>query len=203
MTENKLTGEVERFSYALGLNVASNLIKSGVKTINPEAFVNAINDTFLGDMPKIMPDEANTILENFMSKINVEQSDENLKNGLEFLALNSNETDVVELPSGLQYKILEKGEGDVPALSDKVKCHYKGSLINGSVFDSSYERGQPAVFPVNGVIQGWVEALQRMPVGSKWQLYVPPELGYGEQGAGEAIGPNSTLIFDVELLEIV
>jgi FKBP-type peptidyl-prolyl cis-trans isomerase FklB len=203
MTENKLTGEVERFSYALGLNVASNLIKSGVKTINPEAFVNAINDTFLGDMPKIMPNEANTILENFMAKANVEQADENLKVGLEFLTLNSTEAGVVELPSGLQYKILKKGEGDVPVLSDKVKCHYRGSLIDGTVFDSSIERGLPAVFPVNGVIQGWVEALQMMPVGSKWQLFVPPELAYGEQGAGEAIGPNSTLIFDVELLEIV
>jgi FKBP-type peptidyl-prolyl cis-trans isomerase FklB len=203
MTEQKLTGEVERFSYALGMNVASNLIKSGVKTINPEAFVNAINDTFLGDMPKIMPDEANTILENFMTNATVEQADENLKNSLEFLAVNSSESGVVELPSGLQYKVLKEGSGDIPELLDKVKCHYHGSLIDGTVFDSSVDRGQPAVFPVNGVIQGWVEALQMMPVGSKWRLYVPPELGYGEQGAGEAIGPNSALIFDVELLEIV
>lgn len=203
MTEKKLTGELERFSYALGMSVASNLIKSGVKTINPEAFVKAINDTFVGEMPEMMPDEANKILESFMEKANQGEAKENLESGLEFLAKNRSKKDVVELPSGLQYQVLKDGEGDLSSLTDEVKCHYHGSLIDGTVFDSSVERGQPAVFPVNGVIQGWVEALQLMSVGSKWRLFIPPELGYGEQGAGGVIGPNSTLVFDVELLEIV
>jgi FKBP-type peptidyl-prolyl cis-trans isomerase FklB len=203
MAEKKLTGELERFSYALGMSVASNLIKSGVKTINPEAFVKAINDTYVGEMPELMPDEANKILESFMEKTNQDEGKENLESGLEFLEKNRSKESVVELPSGLQYEVLKEGEGDLPSLSDEVKCHYHGSLIDGTVFDSSVERGQPAVFPVNGVIQGWVEALQLMSVGSKWRLYVPPELGYGEQGAGGVIGPNSTLVFDVELLEIV
>jgi FKBP-type peptidyl-prolyl cis-trans isomerase FklB len=203
MSEKKLTGELERFSYALGMSVASNLIKSGVKTINPEAFVKAINDTYVGEMPQMMPDEANKILESFMEKANQGEAKENLESGLEFLEKNRSKEGVVELPSGLQYEVLEEGEGDLPSLSDEVKCHYHGSLIDGTVFDSSVERGQPAVFPVNEVIRGWVEALQLMSVGSKWRLYVPPELGYGEQGAGGVIGPNSTLVFDVELLEIV
>lgn len=203
MTEKKLTGELERFSYALGMSVASNLIKSGVKTINPEAFVKAINDTYIGEMPELMPDEANKILESFMEKSNRNVADGNLEAGLEFLAKNATQKGVVELPSGLQYKVINEGDGEIPSLSDEVKCHYHGSLIDGTVFDSSVERGQPAVFPVNGVIQGWVEALQLMSVGSKWRLYVPPELGYGEQGAGGVIGPNATLVFDVELLEIV
>lgn len=203
MTEKKLTGELERFSYALGMSVASNLIKSGVKTINPEAFVKAINDTFIGEMPEMMPDEANKILESFMEKANQGESKENLESGLEFLAKNRSKKDVVELPSGLQYQVIKDGEGNLPEISDEVKCHYHGSLINGTVFDSSVERGQPAVFPVNGVIQGWVEALQLMSVGSKWRLFIPPQLGYGEQGAGGVIGPNSTLVFEVELLEIV
>lgn len=203
MTEKKLTGELERFSYALGMSVASNLIKSGVKTINPEAFLKAVNDTYIGEMPEMMPDEANKILESFMAKSSKKDANQNLESGLEFLARNREEEGVVELPSGLQYQVLEDGEGELPSLEDEVKCHYHGSLIDGTVFDSSVERGQPAVFPVNGVIQGWVEALQLMSVGSKWRLYVPPELGYGEQGAGGVIGPNATLVFDVELLEIV
>jgi len=203
MMEKKLTGELERFSYALGMSVASNLIKSGVKTINPEAFIKAVNDTYIGEMPEMMPDEANKILESFMAKASKSEANQNLESGLEFLAKNREEESVVELPSGLQYQVLEEGDGELPSLEDEVKCHYHGSLIDGTVFDSSVERGQPAVFPVNGVIQGWVEALQLMPIGSKWRLYVPPELGYGEQGAGGVIGPNATLVFDVELLEIV
>ena len=202
-TKTQLNGELERFSYALGMSVASNLIKSGVKTINPEAFLKARNDTFIGEMPEMMPDEANKILESFMEKANLEDVKGNLETGLEFLEKNRSKEGVTELPSGLQYQVINEGDGDLPSLTDEVKCHYHGSLVDGTVFDSSIERGQPAVFPVNGVIQGWVEALQLMPVGSKWRLYVPPELGYGQQGAGGVIGPNSTLVFDVELLEIV
>jgi len=203
MTEKKLTGELDRFSYALGMSVASNLIRSGVKKINPDLFLQAINDTFTGEMPKMMPEEANKILEEFMQKANQGAAKNNLEEGLKFLAENKSETGVTELPSGLQYKILEEGDGELPSTDSEVKCHYHGTLIDGTVFDSSVERGEPAVFPVNAVIPGWVEALQMMPEGSKWRLFVPPELAYGEQGAGGVIGPNSTLVFDVELLEIV
>ncbi len=203
MSDKKITGELEKFSYSLGMSIAGNLIKSGVKTINPELFLDGIKDTFSGEMPKILPDEANRILEEFIAKANAGQGNENLEKGAKFLAENSKKEDIVELPSGLQYKVLKEGEGEIPTATDQVKCHYHGTFIDGTVFDSSVERGQPAVFPVNQVIQGWVEALQLMSAGSKWRLFVPPELAYGEQGAGGAIAPNSTLIFDVELLEIV
>ncbi len=202
MTDKKLTGELEKFSYALGMSVASNLIKSGVKKINPDIFLTALNDTFTGEMPKMLPEEANEILENFMAKVN-EGQENNLAEGLTFLVENKDKEGVIELPSGLQYKVLKEGDGEIPSLNDTVKCHYHGTLIDGTVFDSSVERGEPATFPVNGVIQGWVEALQLMPAGSKWRLFIPPELAYGEQGAGGVIKPNTTLIFDVELIEIV
>lgn len=203
MTEKKITGELEQFSYALGMSVAGNLIKSGVTTVNPELFSEGISDTFSGKMPKMMPEEANKILESFVNKANQDLGKNNLEEGLLFLAENAKKEGVIELPSGLQYKILAEGDGDLPTATDQVKCHYHGTLIDGTVFDSSVERGQPATFPVNGVIQGWIEALQLMPSGSKWRLFIPSELAYGERGAGGAIGPNTALIFDVELLEIV
>lgn len=203
MTEQKLTGELEQFSYALGMSIAGNLIQTGVKTIDPELFLEAFKGTFQGETPKLDPTEANGILEDFIKKINESQGAGNLEEGMKFLAENREQQDVVELPSGLQYKMLHEGEGEIPTDSDQVKCHYHGTLIDGTVFDSSVERGQPATFPVNGVIKGWVEALQLMSVGSKWRLFIPADLAYGQQGAGGAIGPNSSLIFDVELLEIV
>jgi FKBP-type peptidyl-prolyl cis-trans isomerase FklB len=203
MTDTKLTGDLEKFSYALGMSIASNLIKSGVETINPEALMAAINDTFLGEMPKLMPDEANSILENFMQNSHAGRTDKNIEEGIEFLAQNREKEGVVELPSGLQYKVLVSGEGNIPELSDEVLCHYHGTLIDGTVFDSSVKRGQPATFPVNAVIKGWVEALQMMREGSKWQLFIPSDLAYGKQGAGDIIEPDSTLIFEVELLKII
>ncbi len=203
MTDKKITGELEKFSYSLGMSIAGNLIKSGVNTIDPDFFLNGITDTFGGEMPRILPDEANRILEEFISKASKGQGEENLKSGLTFLAENSKKAGVIELPSGLQYKVLNEGFGDIPTINDEVKCHYHGTLIDGTVFDSSVQRGQPAVFPVSGVIQGWVEALQLMSTGSKWRLFIPSDLAYGENGAGGVIGPNSTLVIDVELLEIV
>ncbi|MDX1284275.1 MAG: FKBP-type peptidyl-prolyl cis-trans isomerase [Draconibacterium sp.] len=203
MTDKSITGELEKFSYSLGMSIAGNLIKSGVNKINPEIFLEGIKDTFSGEMPKILPDEANQILESFIAKSNEGVGMKNLEEGMKFLEENKKKEGVIELPSGLQYKVLAEGDGDLPKITDKVKCHYHGTLIDGIVFDSSVERGEPAVFPVNGVIQGWIEALQLMSTGSKWQLYIPSELAYGEQGAGGAIGPNTTLIFDVELLEII
>ena len=202
MSEHKFNGRLEKFSYALGLSIASNLIQSGVKTIDPSSFVIALEDLFTGNEPKMSVEEANSILQNFMEEQRGGSGGENLEEGLKFLEENRKDEKVVEIASGLQYKILVEGDGESPSIDDQVKCHYHGTLINGTVFDSSVQRGTPAVFPVNGVIQGWVEALQKMQVGSKWRLFIPPELAYGEQGAG-SIGPNSTLIFDVELLKIV
>lgn len=199
----KYTNELDKISYSLGLSIASNLISSGVKTINTEAFNDAMSTVFAGQMPEIMPDEANNILQDYFEKLQKEQGSASKEAGEKYLAENKKREGVVALPSGLQYKILKEGNGPKPTADDTVKCHYEGRLINGQVFDSSIKRGEPAEFPVGGVIAGWVEALQLMPVGSKWQLYIPSELAYGAHGAGQAIGPNETLIFDVELLAIV
>ena len=203
MTDKKISGELENFSYALGMSIAGNLIQTGVKTVNPELFLNGFKDVFKGEETKIHPEEANEILEEFIGKLNRNKGAGNLEEGIKFLAANKNKQGVVELPSGLQFKVLTEGNGEIPTLNDQVKCHYHGTLIDGTVFDSSVERGQPAVFPVNGVIQGWVEALQLMSTGSKWRLFIPSDLAYGSNGAGGAIGSNSTLIFDVELLKII
>ncbi|WP_339740152.1 FKBP-type peptidyl-prolyl cis-trans isomerase [uncultured Sunxiuqinia sp.] len=203
MSEHKFNGELEEFSYALGLSISSNLIQSGVKTIEPGNFMLALEDIFTGQEPKLTPDEANKILQDFMEKQQSGQGKENLEQGLQFLAENREKKGIVETASGLQYQVLVEGDGEKPSPADEVKCHYHGTLIDGTVFDSSVQRGEPATFPVNGVIQGWVEALQMMTTGSKWRLFVPSDLAYGDRGAGGAIGPHATLIFDVELLEIV
>ena len=199
----KYTTEIDKVSYSLGLSIASNLISSGVKTIQIEAFMDAISTAFEGKMPEITPNEANQILQNFFENLQNEQGKAAKEAGEKFLAENKTKEGVVTLPSGLQYKILQEGNGEKPKASDSVKCHYEGRLINGQIFDSSIRRGEPAVFPVSGIIAGWVEALQLMTVGSKWQLYIPSELAYGKHGAGQSIGPNETLIFDVELLAIM
>lgn len=199
----KYSEELDRVSYCFGLSIASNLISSGVTTINAEAFNDAMTTVFAGNMPEIMPDEANNILQDYFEKLQKERGGKAKAAGEKFLAENKAKEGVVALPSGLQYKILKEGNGPKPKASDTVKCHYEGRLTDGTVFDSSIRRGEPAEFPVGGVIQGWVEALQLMPVGSKWQLYIPSELAYGSHGAGQAIGPDETLIFDVELLAIV
>ncbi len=199
----KYTNEIDKVSYSLGLSFASNLISTGVKTINTEALTDALNTVFAGQMPEIMPDEANNILQDYFEKLQKKQGNAAKEAGEKFMAENKKKEGVVVLPSGLQYKILTTGNGPKPKASDTVKCHYEGKLINGQIFDSSIRRGEPAEFPVSGVIAGWVEALQLMPVGSKWQLYIPAELAYGTHGAGQSIGPNETLIFDVELLAIL
>lgn len=199
----KYSKELDRVSYCFGLSIASNLISSGVKTINAEAFNDAMSTVFAGEMPEIMPDEANNLLQDFFEKLQKEKGSMAKEAGNKFLSENKAKEGVVALPSGLQYKILKDGDGTQPKASDTVKCHYEGRLIDGTVFDSSIRRGEPAEFPVGGVIQGWVEALQLMKVGSKWQLYIPSELAYGSHGAGQAIGPDETLIFDVELLAII
>ena len=199
----KYTEELDKVSYRFGLSIASNLLSSGVNTINTEAFVDAIRTVYAGQMPEIKPEEANQILQDYFNKLQNERGKAAKEAGEQFLNDNKSKEGVVTLESGLQYKVISTGNGAIPKSSDTVKCHYEGRLINGAVFDSSIRRGEPAEFPVNGVIAGWVEALQLMPVGSKWQLYIPSDLAYGPHGAGQAIGPNETLIFDIELLDIV
>lgn len=203
MAEIDLNNDLEKFSYALGMSISANLIQSGVKTVSPEAFITALKDVYSGVQPRVKPEEANQILESFLAQAQAGEGNKNLEEGIAFLAENSKKEGVIQLPSGLQYEVLKEGEGDIPTADQQVKCHYHGTLIDGSVFDSSVQRGEPAVFPVNGVIQGWVEALQLMSVGSKWKLTIPSELAYGQNGAGGAIGPNSALVFEVELLEIL
>lgn len=203
MINKEIKTKEEKLSYALGMSIASNLINSGVRSLNIDLFAQALKDLFGGKQPAITPDEANQILENFMNGTSGNDAEKNLQDGLTFLAENSAREGVVQLDSGLQYQVLTEGSGRKPGLKDKVKCHYHGTLIDGTVFDSSVQRGKPAEFPVSGVIGGWIEALQLMPVGSKYRLFIPPDLAYGARGAGGTIGPNSTLIFDVELLEIV
>ena len=193
---------MEKLSYALGMSMASSLVKSGLNKIDVESFSKAFSDIITNGAAEMSPEEANQHIQEYFSKMQEEAMEANIEEGQKFLEENSKKEGVITLESGLQYEILTEGNGEIPSADDRVKCHYHGTLITGEVFDSSVERGQPAVFGVNQVIRGWVEALQLMPVDSKWRLYVPSDLAYGAQGAGEMIGPNTTLIFDVELLGI-
>ena len=194
---------MNKVSYALGLSIGNNFQNSGINDLQIEDFVKGLKDILGGQTPEISYDEAKQVINDYFMKLQKEKFEINKKAGEEFLNINKGKAGVVTLPSGLQYQVLQKGEGPKPTASDKVKCHYHGTLINGTVFDSSVQRGEPAVFGVSQVIPGWVEALQLMPVGSKWRLFIPSDLAYGEHGAGEAIEPNSALVFDVELLDIV
>ncbi|HHT29376.1 MULTISPECIES: FKBP-type peptidyl-prolyl cis-trans isomerase [Petrimonas] len=193
---------MDKLSYALGMSMASSLVNSGLNQIDTDSFMKAFVAIINNGAAEMSPQEANQYIQEFLAKRQAEMLGENLRIGREFLEENKKKPGVVTLPSGLQYEVLKEGDGPKPKANEKVRCHYHGTLINGKVFDSSVERGQPAVFGVNQVIKGWVEALQLMSVGSKWKLYIPSELAYGSQGAGSSIEPNSTLIFDVELLGI-
>ena len=211
-SSSPLKTEKEKLSYALGLNVASSLnanLKRQSVDIDPNILLQAFNDVFNGKKTLMTEDEARTVLTEFTTQLRAQQmqkmkeaGEANKKEGDAFLAANKTKPGVVTLPSGLQYKILKAGTGPKPTASDTVECNYKGTLVNGTEFDSSEKHGGPATFPVGGVIKGWTEALQLMPVGSKWQLFIPPDLAYGEQGQPPDIAPNATLIFEVELLSI-
>lgn len=194
---------MDKVSYALGLSIGNNFQNSGIKKLQVEDFVKGLEDVLGEKQPAISYEEAKQVINDYFMKLQQERLEINKQAGAEFLEINRHKAGVVELPSGLQYEILKQGTGARPSASDKVKCHYHGTLINGTVFDSSVQRGEPATFGVSQVIPGWVEALQLMPVGSKWRLFIPSNLAYGEHGAGDVIEPNSTLIFDVELLDIV
>jgi peptidyl-prolyl cis-trans isomerase len=194
---------MDKLSYALGLSMGNNFLGSGIKSLNVEDFAKGIKAVYDGGKTEMTYDEAKTIINEFFTGLQKEVEEANLKEGQEFLAENAKRPNVVTLPSGLQYEILTEGKGRKPKATDRVQCHYHGTLINGQVFDSSVQRGEPAVFGVNQVIPGWVEALQLMPEGSRWKLYIPSDLAYGEQGAGQNIGPNTALIFEVELIKVL
>ena len=194
---------MDKFSYAIGLGIGQNLLSMGAQGINVEDFAQAIADVLNRNETAISHNEAREIVNNYFAELEAKMNAENVEKGKAFLAENAKKEGVVTLPSGLQYEVITEGNGKKPSATDRVKCHYEGTLIDGTLFDSSIKRGQPAVFGVNQVIQGWVEALQLMTEGSKWRLFIPSELGYGAQQAGEMIPPHSTLIFEVELIEVL
>jgi FKBP-type peptidyl-prolyl cis-trans isomerase FklB len=197
-----LKSEIDTVSYSLGVSIGQSIKSQGMDTINTEVFMQAIQDVFSKDSLKVSPMQANQLLSSYFQNLQVKKSQNNLKEGQDFLAKNKSKEGVKTLPSGLQYKVLKEGSGASPKATDTVVAHYTGKLLNGTKFDSSLDRGQPLVYPANQLIPGWTEALQLMKVGSKWELYIPSELAYGERGAGQDIGPNSTLIFEMELLGI-
>jgi FKBP-type peptidyl-prolyl cis-trans isomerase FklB len=190
------------------MDIGSNFKKQSVD-IDPDALGRGIKDALSGAKPQLSDQEARETMASFEKEMKAKQEEirknvgeKNKIEGEKFLAENKSKEGVQTLPSGLQYKVTTPGKGKKPQLTDTVIAHYRGTLIDGTEFDSSYRRGQPASFPVNGVIRGWTEALQLMEEGAKWQLFIPPNLAYGDRGAGQAVGPNAVLIFDVELLSI-
>ena len=190
------------------MNVGTNLKKQSVE-VDPAIVVKGMQDAIAGNKPLLTEEETRAVLMQLQEEARQKQAAKaqevggaNKTEGEAFLAANKTKEGVITTPSGLQYKILKAGTGPKPTAADTVVCNYRGTLLNGTEFDSSYKRGQPLTFPVNGVIKGWTEALQLMPVGSKWQLFIPAQLAYGERGAGADIGPNATLIFEVELVSI-
>jgi FKBP-type peptidyl-prolyl cis-trans isomerase FklB len=207
-----LKTQKEKFSYAVGMRTGQRMAESFKKQsvpYDPAVLARGLKDGLVGGKTLLTDEEAQAAIKAVQDEVGKEQMEKmheqaeaNKKEGGTFLAANKGKDGVVTLPSGLQYKILKEGTGPKPAASDTVACNYRGTLINGTEFDSSYKRGQPATFPVSGVIKGWTEALQLMPVGSKWQLFIPADLAYGERSPSPEIGPDSTLIFEVELLSI-
>jgi len=194
---------MDKISYALGLSLGNNLLGSGVNALDYGQLAQGIQDVMEQKKPKMSYEEAQTVINDFFQSLQAEGGEKAQSEGKAFLEENSKRAEIVTLPSGLQYEIMTEGAGATPKATDTVKVHYHGTLIDGKVFDSSVNRGEPATFGVTQVISGWVEALQLMPVGSKWKLFIPSELAYGAQGAGQAIAPHSTLIFEVELLEVI
>lgn len=205
--ENK---ELDRLSYALGLSMGNNFRASGIDTIDVQDFADGVAAVFYGSQPKMTYDEAKAEIQKYFTALQAKQEEAakvageaNEKAGRDFLEANGKREEVKITPTGLQYEVLEEGNGPKPEAGDQVVVHYTGRLIDGTVFDSSEERGEPATFGVTQVIPGWVEALQMMNAGSRWRLYIPSNLAYGPNGAGGVIGPNQTLIFDVNLLKVV
>ena len=193
---------MDKVSYALGLSIGNNFKSSGIDNVVMDDFMQGLSDVMEENAPQLSYDEAKREIEAYFMDLQQKAVKLNKEAGEEFLKINAHKEGVTTLPSGLQYEVIKMGEGPKPTLSDTVTCHYHGTLINGIVFDSSMDRGEPASFPLRGVIAGWTEILQLMPVGSKWKVTIPSDLAYGDRGAGEHIKPGSTLIFIIELLSI-
>ena len=194
---------MDKLSYALGMVIAENLKGLGANNVDTTDFAKAVADVLAGKRTELTPIEAQTTVQEFMQKQEAERSKFMRKAGEDFLAENAKKDGVVVLPSGLQYTVLTEGTGAQPKATDQVKCHYEGRLIDETVFDSSYQRGEPAVFPLNGVIAGWTEGVQLMKEGAKYRFFIPYNLAYGERGAGNSIPPYAALVFDVELIKVM
>lgn len=194
---------MDKISYALGLSLGSNLANSGFSSLIFSDLSKGIQDVLEQGELEMSFEEAQNVINEYFTELQAKVSEQAIKEGKAFLEENSKRSEVVTTDSGLQYEVLTEGSGETPKASDQVKVHYHGTLLDGRVFDSSVERGEPATFGVTQVISGWVEALQLMPVGSKWKLFIPSNLAYGERGASEMIGPHTTLVFEVELLDVV
>lgn len=193
----------DEVSYALGLSIGQNFKASGIKAITSEDFIAGLQDALAEREPQMTTERAREVINQLFTRLQQEEAELNAAAGKEYQEIMRHKSGVVTLPSGLQYEIIKEGNGAKPKATDKVRVHYHGTLINGVVFDSSVERGEPAEFPLNAVIPGWTQILQLMPVGSKWRVVIPSELAYGSRGAGDVIRPNMTLIFEIELLDIV
>ena len=194
---------MDKFSYGLGMGIGQNLQSMGIKNMSIEDFVKGISDVLAGAKTEMTHSEAQKVVNEHFKALAEEAYAQNKTAGEAFLAEHAKKEGVNVLPSGLQYQVLTEGNGKKPSATDRVQCHYEGTLIDGTIFDSSIKRGEPAVFGVNQVIRGWVEALQLMQEGAKWRLYIPYDMAYGEHGAGEMIPPYSALIFDVELIKVL
>ena len=194
---------MDKFSYGLGMGIGQNLLSMGVENMNVDDFVKGLKDVLAGAKTEMTHAEAQTVVNEHFRKLAEDAYAQNKASGEAFLAANAKKEGVTVLPSGLQYEVITEGNGKKPSATDRVQCHYEGTLIDGTIFDSSIKRGEPAVFGVNQVISGWVEALQMMQEGAKWRLYIPYDMAYGEHGAGEMIPPYSALVFDVELIKVL
>ncbi len=202
--KNSLNNEIDSVSYLLGINVGTSFKSGGLEDMNYDAFLEGLNATLKGDSARIDPMMGRNKINAFFQKLHTKKLEKNKKEGEEFLAANKSKEGIKVTESGIQYKILKEGKGEIPTDSSKVKVHYHGTLINGKVFDSSVDKGEPVEFPVKGVIKGWQEILQMMPVGSKWKVFIPTELAYGQNvRPGGVIEPNMPLIFEIELLDII
>lgn len=201
---------MDKLSYSLGLSIGHQLAQMGARSLNIDDFAQAIKDILAGEKPQVSDNEAQTLLQDFFEKKEEEQRKAAAEAGKAakavgeaYLADNAKKEGIITTVSGLQYKVLKEGNGKSPKATDKVRCHYEGMLVDGTLFDSSIQRGEPAVFGLNQVISGWTEGLQLMKEGGKYRFFIPYQLGYGERGAGASIPPYAALIFDVELIEVV
>ncbi len=202
-TQMPLNSTVDSVSYSIGASFGMNLLQNSLTDVNQDALLAGLNAALTKEDLRIEQRAAGAIINKYIKELKEKVGEANKADGIKYLEDNKVKEGVVTTESGLQYKIITAGTGAIPTTSQKVKVHYRGTTIDGNEFDSSFKRNEPIEFPVTGVIKGWTEALQLMPVGSKWELYIPSDLAYGPRGAGANIGPNSTLIFEVELLDII